>query len=267
MSVLDGFLPEYAEGQRWLRFAPPGGAARADVRLFMRGPLLDGAEGRAGLSRDRLVPLLGKRLPLIAPRQVHGTEILDVSADCASEDCVLPFQAEADGILLDSPEREASLRFADCAPVVVLPSESKRPWALLMHSGYKGTVRNIVRAGLEKVRGRYGEKELFSSFAWIGPCIGGENYPRSREEWTERGLAAFHARNVRAGGEKFYFDIAGELREQLMEGGIAGNRIFPSGVDTFARRDLCYSYRGGDREDRMFLWARSAQTLEQTTGK
>jgi copper oxidase (laccase) domain-containing protein len=253
MNVLEGFLPEYAEGQRWLRFVPPGETAPcADVRLFMRGPLLDGAEGRAGLSRDRLVPLLGKRLPLIAPRQVHGTEILDASADC-----VLPFQAEADGILLDSPEMEASLRFADCAPVAVLPSKPKqRPWTLLLHSGYKGTVRNIVRAGLEKVRGRYGEKELSSSFAWIGPCIGGANYPRSREEWTERGLAAFHARNVRAEGEKFYFDIAGELREQLMEGGIAGNRIFSSGVDTFARRDFCYSYRGGDLEGRMFLLSR-----------
>ena len=221
------------------------------MRLFMRGSLLDGTEGLAEFSRERLVPLLGQRRPLIAPKQVHGTLILDSSAEN-----ILPFRVEGDGILLDLPETEASLRFADCAPVVVLPSKPKRPWALLMHSGYKGTVRNIVRAGLEKIRGRYGEEELSSSFAWIGPCVGGANYPRNREKWTERGLAAFHEENVRAEGEKFFFDIAEELRGQLTEGGIGGDRIFSSGIDTFARRDLCYSYRGGDREDRMFLWAK-----------
>jgi copper oxidase (laccase) domain-containing protein len=178
--------------------------------------------------------------------------ILDSSANNA-----LPSLVEGDGILLDSPEMEASLRFADCAPVVVMPSRARRPWVLLMHSGYKGTVQNIVKAGLEKLRARYGEEALAASFAWIGPCIGGANYPRSREEWTERGLAVFHERNVRAEGEKFFFDIAGELFEQLKEGGIGEKRIFSSGMDTFERRALCYSYRGGDAEDRMFLSARS----------
>jgi copper oxidase (laccase) domain-containing protein len=251
MSGLGGFFTERGGGQSWLRFAPPGGEFCADVRFFMRGPLLDGTEGLAETSRERLAPLLGGRLPLIAPRQVHGTAILDSSVENA-----LPSRVEGDGILLDSPGVEASLRFADCAPVVVASSEPARPWVLLMHSGYKGTVLNIVKAGLEKIRARYGEGGIFSSRAWIGPCIGGASYPRDRDEWTERGLSVFRERNVWAEGKKFFFDIAGELREQLAEAGVREDRIFSSGVDTFARRGLCYSYRGGDREDRMFLWAK-----------
>jgi copper oxidase (laccase) domain-containing protein len=129
------------------------------------------------------------------------------------------------------------------------------PWVLMMHSGYKGTVRNIVASGLKKARARYGAA-LSSACAWVGPCIGAANYPRDREEWTERGLVAFHPENVKSAGEKIFFDIAGELKFQLMEAGIAKDRIFSAGVDTFARRDLCYSWRGGDREDRMFLWSK-----------
>jgi len=75
-------------------------------------------------------------------------------------------------------------------------------------------------------------------------------------EWTARGLESFRAENVCEMEGHFYFDIAGELRLQLMESGIDQDRIFVSCLDTFERREVCYSYRGGDREDRMFLHAR-----------
>ncbi|MDR1730960.1 MAG: polyphenol oxidase family protein [Synergistaceae bacterium] len=261
---MKGFVEEQAGGQRWLRLLPPEGAPVADIRLFLRGELLDGAEGRALPMRKRLIPLLGEEFPMIAPRQMHGVTILDSIPENTAGD--------GDGILLDAYDMEASLRFADCAPVVVAPAASgeggnergNKPWVLLMHSGYRGTVQNIVKAGLDAVRRRYGSSAVESSWAWVGPCIGGANYPRDREEWTERGLGAFHPENVRPGSvgtgaekrEKIFFDIAGELRLQLREAGIAEDRIFLSGMDTFLCKDRCYSWRGGDSKDRMFLWCR-----------
>lgn len=246
---MNGFIRENIRGQHVLRF---DAGEFADIRLFMRGPLLDGTQGSAEASRVGLIPLLGEgeRFPLIAPKQVHGTTILNSVKKNA-----LPSLVEADGILLDLPDIEASLRFADCAPVVVASSEGK-PWVLLMHSGYKGTVSNIVKAGLRKVRDRYGASALSSAFAWVGPCIGGANYPRNREEWTLRGLDVFHGENVRPEGEKVFFDIPAELRLQLNDAGLDKRRIFLSGTDTLDSRAFCYSYRGGDSEDRMFLWAR-----------
>jgi copper oxidase (laccase) domain-containing protein len=266
-TSMDGGAPffvrereECARGQRWLTLTLPGNPA-ADIRFFMRGALLDGTDGRALPMRERLIPLLGERVPMIAPRQVHGTKILDSIEENVTGTNGAP-APEADGILLDTPGMEASLRFADCAPVVVAPRTGE-PWLLLMHSGYKGTVQNIVKAGLEKVRERYGSGAVSSACAWVGPCVGGANYPRDREEWTERGLAVFHAENVRvggreanSGGEKVFFDIAGELKRQLLDAGVGEERILLSGTDTVECRDRCYSYRGGDREDRMFLWAR-----------
>ena len=269
-------------GQPWLRLPVEG----LDVRFFLRGAKLDKGLGKAAPSRAALSPVLGDfgdSLRLIAPRQVHGTKIfdiasvLDTSAASAMIDNVM--NAEGDGVLFDAHEAlelkvskglrvEASLRFADCAPVVVAPSRQwiesgNSPWVLMMHSGYKGTVQNIVEAGLSKVRARWGTAALDGAWAWVGPCIGGTNYPRDIEEWTQRGLEVFREANVnRCGGkqekqekqEKIFFDIAGELRLQLMDGGVAKEKITLSGVDTCERTDMCYSYRGGDEVSRMFLW-------------
>lgn len=250
-----GFVEEYTNDQHWLRLKPDKGEPSADIRLFMRGGLLDGTEGRAIPSRESLIPILGKRHPLIAPRQVHGVTILDSTEENTTGNDAMPSIIEADGILLNSPGMEASLRFADCAPVVVA-SSTGRPWVLMLHSGYKGTVQNIVQVGLDKVRNRFGAEAVASACAWVGPCIGGANYPRDREDWTERGLAVFHEKNVRVDGGKVFFDIAGELAEQLEGAGVLGERLFLSGMDTVECRNRCYSYRGGDREDRMFLWAK-----------
>ena len=241
-----GFVLERSQGQPWLQLPHPG----ADIRFFLKGTLLEETRGNAANSRVALEPLLGPPLPLSAPKQVHGIAVLD----SASTENLLPSVVEADGILLDTYGVEASLRFADCAPVVVASSGSPA-WVLMMHSGYKGTVQNIVEAGLEKVRARYGVAALHSARAWIGPCIGRANYPRDGDEWTLRGLETFHGQNIKGAGEKFFFDIAGELRLQLLEEGIDEERILLSGMDTFACPSLCYSYRGGEREKRMFLWA------------
>ncbi len=46
----------------------------------------------------------------------------------------------------------ASLRFADCCPVVIA-SDSPEPWMLLLHSGFVGTVKNIVGRSLAGLSG------------------------------------------------------------------------------------------------------------------
>lgn len=240
-------------GQNVLEFLPARSFASA--RLFMRGPLLAGTEGRAAAIRDRLAPdFLDEGRPLVAPRQVHGVRILKADPEAA-----LPAHVEADGVLLTRSDLDASLRFADCAPVLLLPSEecARRhgPWALILHSGYKGTVQNIARSGLLGVERSMGRGATASASAWIGPCIAGRSYPRTLEEWTQRGLSTFHPDNVERVGQSFYFDIAGEIRRQLAECGVPEERIHVAGMDT-ASDGRCYSYRGGDREDRMFLHLR-----------
>jgi len=248
---LENFCLENGVEGNVLRFLPK--VSFACVHFFMRGPLMDDANGDIGVLQERLAAT-GRNRPLLAPRQVHGVDILEAAPSWA-----LPARPEADGILLVSCDVEASLRFADCAPVLILPSEEwakeNCPWALLLHSGYKGTVQNIVRAGLRKVEQAMGGEAAASASAWVGPCIGGKDYPRTLEEWTERGLAAFHPENVQELDGHYYFDLAGEIQRQLLECGLAPQNIFVSGLNT-AETPECYSYRRGDKTDRMMLHVR-----------
>ena len=186
--------------------------------------------------------------PHIMPSQVHGKNILVVN-DSNVSDYALPLRPEADGILLTVPNVTASLRFADCAPVMICGSS----WVMILHSGYKGTALNISREGLNIAREIFGD--VRDSCAWVGPCIGREYFRKRGEEWTERGIEAFHRENYGIDGERVYFDLAGEIVSQLLDGGMRRENIIVSGINTLTD-SRCYSYRNGDIHERMTLTAK-----------
>ncbi|MBQ3457333.1 MAG: polyphenol oxidase family protein [Synergistaceae bacterium] len=192
-------------------------------------------------------------IPHVMPSQVHGNKILVVDAKTPGE-FFLPSRPEADGILLTVPGVQASLRFADCAPVMLWGTSPD--WVMILHSGYKGTVLNISREGLELVSRIFGEASSREAFAWVGPCIGREYFRKSDDEWTLRGIESFHRDNFDVKGENIYFDLAGEIRCQLLDYGLRSRRVALSGIDTL-KDERCYSYRKGDVHERMTLWART----------
>lgn len=195
-------------------------------------------------------------LPRVAPRQVHASRILHIT-DENFGDYVLPSRPEADGVLLASTKAGASLRFADCAPVLLWGER----WTMILHSGYKGTVLGITGEGLGLVRSLYGDEAVSEAHAWVGPCIGREHYCRDIEdEWTQRGMKSFGAGNYDVRGGKVYFDLAAEIVRYFIIAGGKEENIALSGIDTFTERE-CYSYRRGDKTDRMTLYVRMNQGL------
>ncbi|MBQ6972491.1 MAG: polyphenol oxidase family protein [Synergistaceae bacterium] len=189
------------------------------------------------------------RLPHVMPSQVHGRNILVADAETVPE-ISLPLRPEADGVLLTVPDVQASLRFADCAPVMIW---GIRPaWVMLLHSGCKGTVLNISREGLRIAREIFGADSVSEAHAWVGPCIGREYFRKAGDEWTVKAVEAFHRENFSADGERVYFDLAGEIRSQLLDAGLSGGNVAVSGINTLAD-SRCYSYRGGDIHERMTL--------------
>ena len=186
--------------------------------------------------------------PRVAPSQVHADNIIHITDDNFTR-YILPAKPEADGVLLATSQACASLRFADCAPVMLWG----KGWVMILHSGYKGTTLNISARGLELVQNLYGSDNVKDSSAWIGPCICREHYCRDTDdEWTQRGLSSFNSENYDERDNKIYFDLAGEIRSQLTDCGLAESRITLSGRDTFTDSE-CYSYRRGDIYDRMTL--------------
>lgn len=186
------------------------------ARLYARGPLNDEALGDPARVWAALSAEYGGR-PLAAPHQVHGVNIIE-----ASEREALPLRSEADGIFIGADCRAlASLRFADCTPVVIAGAGGE-PWMMILHSGFKGTLLNISAAALERFcGGRAGGK----IWAWIGPRIGACCYSRRTDDpVTREALAKFSQAGVRRAGENKMQDIAQALHKGLISALLTPNR-------------------------------------------
>ena len=194
--------------------------------------------------RDEEVP--ASSWPRISPSQVHEDKILIINEENVNE-FAEPEHPEADGVFLKIHNVEATLRFADCAPVLIWGKDS----AMILHSGFKGTTLNIAAKGVELF-----DETPETLHAWIGPAIGLKNYVRNlyEDKWTLKGLFAFKGKNFQVSKEegKAYFGIAGQIKWQLKKSGLAEKNIISSGVDTFENPE-CYSYRRGDLTERMTL--------------
>ena len=230
-------------------FLSPCTEGMLSIRLFLRGAAMDLASGFPDRSRELLLDAFPRREPLVAPQQVHGTDVIAASAGTA-----VPARPHGDGVFLDQCGLEASLRFADCFPVIIA-SDVPAPWIALLHPGYKGTVLNMAGTAGSSLFRREGA-DPSGTWAWIGPGIGKEHYFRKRDEsWTRRGIESFSPQHVFEEGDDVYFDLGGEIRRQLRDAGIADEMICSIPLCTFRDNDVCYSYRKGDRESRLFLLA------------
>lgn len=217
------------------------------ARLYARGPLNDEADGDparvwAALSQEY------EGRPLVAPHQVHDVNIIEASARGA-----LPARAEADGIVIyESSDALASLRFADCTPVVIAGAGAEL-WMTVLHSGFKGTLLNISAAAL----GRFWDgRENTKIWAWIGPRIGSCCYSRRADDTaTRKALAKFSPECAEDRDGFVFFDIGGEIWRQLSACGVPDENIYDYGGCTRCENGLFYSYRAGDEKKRNFLLA------------
>lgn len=224
------------------------------AKLYARGALNDAAEGDPETVWKALSACYNNR-PLVAPRQVHGVNIIE--ADCGQ---ILPQRPDADGVFIeDGAYPLASLRFADCTPVVIAGA-AKRPWMAALHSGFKGTLQNIASAAVKLALAKHPGQHPGEMWAWIGPAIGGECYSRRREDpTTELAVRSFAPENVSENSEGFNFDIKGQIARQLIEIGLIYDKIYMYDCCTCCRSDYFYSYRAGDEKKRIFLLAGSAK--------
>lgn len=224
------------------------------ARIFMKGPLMERAKGDPFLSRQLIeanIDFIGKGSgQTIAPHQVHGVDIL-----LPSQNNILPARPRADGIFLSGTDYEGSLRYADCMPVLIA-SPVPTPWVLMLHSGYKGTVRNIVSSGMAVVRSHIKEQNFNRVYAWVGPGIGTETYWRDEgDEWSHQGIKNLSSIFYRKEGKRIYFNLLGAIREQLQVEGLQGKNINSIPICTYKDEKICYSYRRGDLHSRMFFLA------------
>jgi polyphenol oxidase len=106
--------------------------------------------------------VLAERLYVVT--QVHGRDTTTLRGDEAREEVL---ERKADVVLSRATGVACGVKIADCVPVLVADRESGAVAAI--HSGWQGTVANVVEAGITALRREGGKRG--DLLAAIGPHI------------------------------------------------------------------------------------------------
>lgn len=254
-TVFDGFaMSESCFGVRIECLMPPLLKESICAEFWSRGSISDAAHGDPSSMRDALADSLPGGM--IAPIQVHGSAIMQCRAIWA-----LPNRPKADGIHLDpafdlSRSLTASLRFADCSPVLIA-SARPHPWAMVLHSGFVGTGRRILVRAVEMARRSYLRLDCRDLFIWLGPAIGRCCYTRMADDpSTVEAVGSWHDGSFTQESASVRFDLHEELSMQAMSCGVPAANIYRFPLCTKCNNDVLYSFRAGDRLARTILLVR-----------
>jgi purine-nucleoside/S-methyl-5'-thioadenosine phosphorylase / adenosine deaminase len=157
---------------------------------------------------------------VVRGEQIHGDAV-------SRADSALNFAA-TDSLLTQRRNLLLTISVADCVPVLVFDGKIKA--AAAVHSGWKGTAKNIVGKTANVLR-----HELNSNpediVAFIGPSAGACCY-----EVGEDVARHFSERHLKGSGKpgKFKLDLKRAIADQLIEAGIAERNI-----DVSERCSIC----------------------------
>jgi hypothetical protein len=144
-------------------------AAWADVDGLRHG-FLDAIDCGRVTAWEPVLARAGVDVPIVTPRQVHGTTVGVAHAAAA--------RVEADGMVTVRPGLVVGVVTADCVPVLVLDRAHRAAAAL--HAGWRGAAHGVLRTGVEQLRRQAGS-EPSALEAVIGPAIGGCCYEVGHE--------------------------------------------------------------------------------------
>lgn len=160
-------------------------------------------------------------------RQVHGAAVLRATEVREGSEGDAVWVRRNDGLI-------AGVMTADCVPVLIVDREATV--AAAVHSGWKGTVADIVGATVRALSEVVAPSRLAAA---IGPCIELAAFEVG-EEVAARFAPAFVQRE---GFDKPHVDLVAVVRGQLISAGVPAEAIERVGGCTHARPERYFSYR------------------------
>lgn len=148
--------------------------------------------------------------------------------------------ARADGMVTDMPGLPLTMRFADCAPILLY--DPTRHVAGLAHAGWRGTVLGMASSVVQAMQLAFGTHPGDIQ-AGIGPSIGPQRY-QVGEEVVEAVRAAFGQVTGlvrRAADGSAHFDLWAANRLALERAGVT--QIEVAGLCTASHVDEFFSHR------------------------
>ncbi len=205
----------------------------------------DAAEAVAENRRRLLQAANAEGWTLVVPKQVHGVEVHEVTAENLAGAMVDGHgQWEADGLITRVPQVLLGVGAADCVPLLV--ADRRLRVAGAFHAGWRGTAAGMARAGLERMRQAFGTRAQ-DCIAAVGPSIGPCCYEVGEEVWAafDRQAAGeteqeLRGRSVLLPAERsgqWRLDLWEANRRQLVAAGVPTAEVTVIGECTACSRD------------------------------
>lgn len=195
---------------------------------------------------SRVAAALGRRAEdLVLLSQVHGRAVLRVRRPSGP----LAVAGEADGLVTREPGLVLAARAADCVPVLLAgPRGGERPAVGAVHSGWRGTVQDVVGAAVAALCAE-AECAPAQVRAAVGPCIGLAAYEVGEEVARELEAAGLGGCVQRPPGARAHADLGAAVELQLRRAGVGA--VERLGICTVSDPRF-YSHRGEGPETGRF---------------
>ena len=172
---------------------------------------------------------------MVFANQVHGADVCCLHQDERNDDGSDHLQRTCDSLITDAREQALFIQVADCQPV--LCADPVNGVVANIHSGWRGSVANIIGRTIEKMKTDYGcraEHIVCGIGPSLGPCCA--EFKHYRKEIPQA------LWRYRLDGDRF--DFWRLSRDQLCAAGILPKHISTGGMCTRCNQHLFYSYRG-----------------------
>ncbi len=168
---------------------------------------------------------------LVFAGQVHGNQIKD--AGDADTDLLIP---DCDGLFTNSAGVFVVIRTADCLPIVLV--DETRHQCVALHAGWKGSLANIVSAGVRTMVAH--GSEPCDIIGRVAPRISAASYEVSEDLITDFRVAHGHLGNFAEGR---HLDLPKLNQLQAADAGMRVDSLEDCGMCTFADSNLFNSHR------------------------
>jgi YfiH family protein len=189
-------------------------------------------------NREKFFGSLGIDQKLLAiPQQVHSDNIQIINKP--------GFYPDTDGLITQVKDIYLIISTADCYSILIYDNFKKI--VANVHSGWRGTQKNIVTKAVEKLRNNLGCKiENLSVF--VGPGISKNNF-----EVGEEVAGMFENRFISRTNSRYFADLKADIITQLKSHGIKDSQIEIYPGCTYDEKDYLHSYRRDkNKSGRMF---------------
>ena len=158
---------------------------------------------------------------------------------------------EGDAIITNQINKPMIIKVADCIPILLYDKENKV--LALVHSGWKGTLKNITIKTVNKMISIYNSKKENIQVV-IYPSIRKCHFEVDLDVYT---LFKNKINNIdkytNKRNNKYYIDMHSIIKDNLKEIGI--NNIIDTNICTYCNKDKYHSYRYNHTDKRNILLA------------